>query len=214
MDPDHPVPWFPAWGVKFSEPIENIFSIVSVFNEWRPSNRWLLASFESIASEVHLWSSWCWPLVVWPRSWSWIQSAVAHPHSGSCLSWIPRGILWHGLWEHRGSGIGLWQHSPKPQKLGAFGACTGLYVIKIKNEWPHSSGFAPRHCSIFLILSTNEYKTHIHLCVFFGIWIPQKGFDYVKHASGRIFSFLKRHVQNMGPICENIFYSQITLINY
>jgi hypothetical protein len=58
MDPDHPVPWFPAWGVKFSEPIENIFSIVSVFNEWRPSNRWLLASFESIASEVHLWSSW------------------------------------------------------------------------------------------------------------------------------------------------------------
>ena len=58
MDPDHPVPWFPAWGVRFAEPIANIFSVVSVFNEWRPSNRWLLASYDSLASEVHLWSAW------------------------------------------------------------------------------------------------------------------------------------------------------------
>ena len=34
MDPDYPVPWFPAWGVRFAEPIANIFSVVSVFNTW------------------------------------------------------------------------------------------------------------------------------------------------------------------------------------
>ena len=58
MDPDVLVPWFPAWGVNFPKPIENIFSIVSEFNEFRPSNRWLLASFDVIASEVHLWGTW------------------------------------------------------------------------------------------------------------------------------------------------------------
>jgi hypothetical protein len=58
MDPSHPVPWFPAWGVKFAEPVENVFSIVSIINEWRPSNRWLMTSYEAIASEAHLWTTW------------------------------------------------------------------------------------------------------------------------------------------------------------
>ena len=44
--------------MSLPEPIENVFSVVSVLNEWRTSNRWLLVSFESIASEVHLWTAW------------------------------------------------------------------------------------------------------------------------------------------------------------
>jgi len=58
MDSGSLVPWFPAWGVEFRKPIENVFAIVSTFNEFRPSNRWLLASFDVIASEVHLWGTW------------------------------------------------------------------------------------------------------------------------------------------------------------
>lgn len=58
MDADHPVPWFPAWGVKFSEPVENVFSVVSVINEWRPSNRWMMLAYEAAASEMHLWTAW------------------------------------------------------------------------------------------------------------------------------------------------------------
>jgi len=52
------VPWFPAWGLMLAEPIENVFAVVSVFNEWRPSNRWLLVAFEVVASELHLWTTW------------------------------------------------------------------------------------------------------------------------------------------------------------
>ena len=58
MDTGHPVPWFPAWGVSFPRPVEDVQSVVSVFNEWRPSNRWLLVAFEVVASEVHLWTTW------------------------------------------------------------------------------------------------------------------------------------------------------------
>ena len=52
------MPWFPAWGIKFSEPIEDPGSVVSVFNEWRPSERWLLLSFHAACSEVRLWTVW------------------------------------------------------------------------------------------------------------------------------------------------------------
>lgn len=52
------MPWFPAWGIEFSESIENPSSIVSVFNEWRPSDRWLLLSYHSACSEVRLWTVW------------------------------------------------------------------------------------------------------------------------------------------------------------
>ena len=58
MDAHHLVPWFPAWGVRFSEPVKNVFSVVSVINEWRPSNRWMLLAYDAAASEVHLWTAW------------------------------------------------------------------------------------------------------------------------------------------------------------
>ena len=58
MDSNHPVPWFPAWGVRFPEPVSNIFSTVSIVNEFRPNNRWMLLAFEAAASELHLWSAW------------------------------------------------------------------------------------------------------------------------------------------------------------
>jgi len=58
MDANHPVPWFPAWGIKFSGPIENVFSVVSIINEWRPSNRWMMLAYEAAASEIHLWTAW------------------------------------------------------------------------------------------------------------------------------------------------------------
>ena len=58
MGTDRLVPWFPAWGVEFANPIENIFSVVSVINEWRVSNRWMMLSYEAAASEVHLWTAW------------------------------------------------------------------------------------------------------------------------------------------------------------
>ncbi len=58
MDREHPVPWFPAWGVRFQTPVENVFSLVSVVNEWRPSNRWLMVAYDAVASEVHLWTAW------------------------------------------------------------------------------------------------------------------------------------------------------------
>ncbi|MCH1592175.1 MAG: hypothetical protein L7R66_04190 [Candidatus Thalassarchaeaceae archaeon] len=52
------IPWFPAWGVKFSSPIENISSLIADMEEWRPDERWILISYEVAASEVHLWSAW------------------------------------------------------------------------------------------------------------------------------------------------------------
>ena len=58
MDADHLVPWFPAWGIKFSEPVKNVFSIVSIINEWRSSNRWMMLAYDAAASEVHLWTAW------------------------------------------------------------------------------------------------------------------------------------------------------------
>jgi len=58
MDESGSMPWFPAWGIKFSGPIEDPSSVVSVFNEWRPSDRWLLLSFHAACSEVRLWTVW------------------------------------------------------------------------------------------------------------------------------------------------------------
>ena len=58
MGAEHIVPWFPAWGVRFATPVENVFSKVSVINEWRNSNRWLLLAFDAAASEIHLWTAW------------------------------------------------------------------------------------------------------------------------------------------------------------
>ena len=58
MNAHHLVPWFPAWGVRFSEPVKNVFSMVSIINEWRPSNRWMMLAYDAAASEVHLWTAW------------------------------------------------------------------------------------------------------------------------------------------------------------
>ena len=58
MDESASMPWFPAWGIQFSEPIENPSSVVSVFNEWRPSDRWLLLAYHAACSEVRLWTVW------------------------------------------------------------------------------------------------------------------------------------------------------------
>ena len=32
--------------------------MVSLINEWRNSNRWLLLAFDAAASEIHLWTAW------------------------------------------------------------------------------------------------------------------------------------------------------------
>ncbi|MBK64198.1 MAG: hypothetical protein CMB47_01570 [Euryarchaeota archaeon] len=58
MEIAHPTPWFPAWGVKFHKPIDNIDDLISKFNNFREDNRWALLAEEIIASEVHLWTTW------------------------------------------------------------------------------------------------------------------------------------------------------------
>jgi len=58
MEIVHPIPWFPAWGVKFQQPIENLDGLISKFNDFRENNRWALLADEIVASEVHLWTSW------------------------------------------------------------------------------------------------------------------------------------------------------------
>ena len=58
MDVSAGMPWFPAWGIEFPEAIENSNSVVSVFNEWRPNERWLLLSYHAACSELRLWTVW------------------------------------------------------------------------------------------------------------------------------------------------------------
>lgn len=58
MEIAHPTPWFPAWGVKFHKPIDNLDGLISKFNDFRENNRWALLADEIVASEVHLWTSW------------------------------------------------------------------------------------------------------------------------------------------------------------
>ena len=52
------LPWFTTWGIEFSRPIENVFSIVSEVNGNRKNNRWLMVNYDVLASEVHLWNAW------------------------------------------------------------------------------------------------------------------------------------------------------------
>ena len=52
------LPWFTAWGIEFSSPIENVFSIVTKVNEHRRNNRWLMVNYDVLASEIHLWNTW------------------------------------------------------------------------------------------------------------------------------------------------------------
>ncbi len=52
------VPWFPAWGIRFSSPVDNVLELISEIEKWRPDSRWSLISYEVAASEVHLWSVW------------------------------------------------------------------------------------------------------------------------------------------------------------
>ena len=52
------MPWFPAWGIHFPEPLDDPQNVISIFNEWRPNERWLLLSYSAAASEIHLWTVW------------------------------------------------------------------------------------------------------------------------------------------------------------
>ena len=52
------MPWFPAWGVSMPEPVSDSGDLVALFNEWRPSERWLLLAYEVACSEVRLWTAW------------------------------------------------------------------------------------------------------------------------------------------------------------
>ncbi|RTZ95697.1 MAG: hypothetical protein DSY41_01840 [Candidatus Poseidoniales archaeon] len=54
----HLVPWFPAWGVSMPGPIGEPADVVALFNEWRPSERWLLLAYEAACSEIRLWTAW------------------------------------------------------------------------------------------------------------------------------------------------------------
>jgi len=58
MDESSPMPWFPAWGISFPEPLAEIGEAVAVFGEWRPSERWLLLAYDAACSEVRLWTAW------------------------------------------------------------------------------------------------------------------------------------------------------------
>ena len=51
-------PWFPCWGINFENEDLSIPDLVNKFLKIRPSNRWLLISKLSAASENHLWSVW------------------------------------------------------------------------------------------------------------------------------------------------------------
>ena len=52
------IPWFPAWGIRFKDEIKNTNEILSMFNELKTDNRWLLLAFDVAASERHLWTAW------------------------------------------------------------------------------------------------------------------------------------------------------------
>jgi tRNA threonylcarbamoyladenosine modification (KEOPS) complex Cgi121 subunit len=52
------IPWFPAWGIKFTEGIEDTNKVLSIFNELKSDSRWLLLAFDAAASERHLWTAW------------------------------------------------------------------------------------------------------------------------------------------------------------
>ncbi len=52
------VPWFPAWGIGFPEPLDDVGEVVAVFGEWRPSERWLLLAYDAACSEARLWAAW------------------------------------------------------------------------------------------------------------------------------------------------------------
>ena len=51
-------PWFPAWGIKFTNGINDTNRMLSMFNKLKSDNRWLLLAFDVAASERHLWTAW------------------------------------------------------------------------------------------------------------------------------------------------------------
>ena len=58
MDKSASMPWFPAWGIGFAEPLVEVSEAVAQFSEWRPSERWLLLAYDVACSEVRLWTAW------------------------------------------------------------------------------------------------------------------------------------------------------------
>ncbi|RZP10190.1 MAG: hypothetical protein EVA35_02500 [Candidatus Poseidoniales archaeon] len=58
MDESSSMPWFPAWGIGFAEPLIEVSEAVTQFSKWRPSERWLLLAYDVACSEVRLWTAW------------------------------------------------------------------------------------------------------------------------------------------------------------
>ena len=52
------LPWFPAWGVTFEEPVEDPGEVIESWMRERRDERWLLLAGSAAASERHLWTIW------------------------------------------------------------------------------------------------------------------------------------------------------------
>lgn len=52
------IPWFPAWGIDFFQPVEDSKKIIETWLEIRASERWVMISGTVAASERHLWAVW------------------------------------------------------------------------------------------------------------------------------------------------------------
>ena len=52
------IPWFPAWGIEFQNPVKDSQNIVKTWLEIRPSERWVMISGAVAISERHLWAVW------------------------------------------------------------------------------------------------------------------------------------------------------------
>ena len=52
------IPWFPAWGIEFQQPVKDSQNLVDTWLEIRPSGRWVMISGFMAVSERHLWAVW------------------------------------------------------------------------------------------------------------------------------------------------------------
>ena len=52
------IPWFPAWGIEFNNPVDDSQNLVKTWLEIRPSERWVMISGAVAVSERHLWAVW------------------------------------------------------------------------------------------------------------------------------------------------------------
>ena len=52
------IPWFPAWGIEFQNPVKDSQNLVKTWLEIRPSERWVMISGAVAISERQLWAVW------------------------------------------------------------------------------------------------------------------------------------------------------------